>query len=50
MYKVPEIAKIEEDMQNCLEVSQRITLAECQKRSICSRLAGGVLRLIAPLM
>ena len=50
MYKVPEIARIEEDMQNCLEVSQRVTLEDCRRRSPWSRLAGGVLRLIAPLM
>ena len=50
MYKVPEIARSEEDMQNCLEVSQRVTLEDFRRRSPWSRLAGGVLRLIAPLM
>ena len=50
MYQVPEIARIEEDMQKCLKMSQQITLSDCNKRGTFSRLCGGVLRLIAPLM
>ena len=47
--RFPRLPEFEEDMQKCLKMSQQITL-DCDQRGTFSRLCGGVLRLIAPLM
>lgn len=49
-YKNPEIFIMEQDFQDTLKLSHKITLEECRKLSILQRLSGRVLRLVAPLM
>ena len=50
IWKNPVVADIEEDFQNTLKRCRRITLKDCRDYNIFCKLAGRVLRLIAPLM
>lgn len=50
MYKQPVIQKIEQDYENTLKISQRITLADYEKISLFSRFMGRVFRLVEPLL
>lgn len=50
MYRHNEIKNIEKDFQNTLNRCQLITLEDCRRYSIIKRIAGAVLRLVAPLM
>lgn len=50
IYKNPEVLRIEEDYQKTLEVSQEITLEDCENQSPAAMLAGRVLKIFAPLM
>ncbi len=50
LYKVPALSQIREDFQQTLEQSQPVTRETVRNRSLLSRTAGCLLRLIAPLM
>lgn len=50
LYQTEELEKIEEDVQQTLEKSQRITKESCRREKPGLRIFGKVLRLIAPLM
>lgn len=50
MYGNDEIANIEKDYQETLKKCQKITIEECKHYPIVKKVAGRVLRLIAPLM
>lgn len=50
LFKNPVIADIEKDFQSTLEKCQRITKKDCLNYNVFKKLAGRVLRLIAPLM
>ncbi|MCD8119384.1 MAG: cardiolipin synthase [Lachnospiraceae bacterium] len=50
MYGMPEIAKIEEDFQVTMGLSQKITMEDYLKLPFYVKLFGGVLKLMAPLM
>lgn len=50
LYKVPEIADIEKDVQETLAKCQRITLVDCKREKLWMKIYGRVLRLFAPLM
>lgn len=50
LYQVPEIADIERDMQETLKKCQRVTLVDCKKEKLRTKIYGRVLRLFAPLM
>jgi cardiolipin synthase len=50
IYKNKEILKMEEDFQNTIKVSKRITLMECRNRPLYYKACGKLLRLLAPLM
>lgn len=50
LYHNSEIHNIERDFQKTLAKSHKVTLMEVRSRSIWSKMAGQVLRLIAPLM
>ena len=50
MYNVPAISKIKADFKETLVKCRRITLKDCQQRSLIKRITGGVLRMIAPLL
>lgn len=50
IWKNPVISDIEMDFYNTLNMCQRITLDDCKKYSMKGKIAGSILRLIAPLM
>lgn len=50
MYQTSTIADIKKDFYDILEVSQQVTLEECKRVKITTRLARAILRLFAPLM
>ena len=50
MYGNDEIANIEKDYQETLKKCQKITIEDCKHYPIVKKVAGRVLRLIAPLM
>lgn len=50
IYKHPEVTKIEEDFEKTLAKCQKVTLLEVRRRTFAEKIAGQVLRLIAPLM
>lgn len=50
LYQTSEIADIERDMQETLKKCQRVTLVDCKKEKLRTKIYGRVLRLFAPLM
>ena len=50
IYNNSEIDRIERDFQQTLAKCHKVTLIEVKKRSAFTKIAGQVLRLIAPLM
>lgn len=50
LYRSSEIARIEEDFQNTLESCREVTLEDCKKEKLITRVVGSLLRLIAPLL
>lgn len=50
IYNNPEIDKIEEDFQETLCKCHKVTLVEVKERTMLTKIAGHVLRMIAPLM
>ncbi len=50
MYRTPVISDIKLDFLNTLAKSRRITLKDCNKRPLITKITGGILRLIAPLL
>ena len=50
LYHNSAIADIEEDYQQMLSDSRKISLMECRNRPILYKAAGKLLRLVAPLM
>ena len=50
MYKVDAVSDIEEDYQNTLKECHKITLEDVKHEKIFYKLAGGVVKLVAPLM
>ena len=50
MYGTSVISDIKLDFMNTLAKSRPITLRDCSKRSLLSRIGGGFLRIIAPLL
>lgn len=50
LYKVPALADIKADFQNTLNLSHLVTAEEIKKQKLSTRLAGRLLKLIAPLM
>lgn len=50
MYRNPAVQKIEDDFQDTLSKCKKITEEDCHNYNVFKKLAGRVLRLIAPLM
>ena len=50
IYNNPEVGQIEKDFQNTLAKSHNVTVTEVKNRGILTKVAGQVLRLVAPLM
>lgn len=50
MYNNDEIANIEKDYQETLKKCQKITIEDCKRYPLVKKIAGRILRLIAPLM
>lgn len=50
MYRHPEIAAVEADFQETLKSCQKMTIEDCNKYPFVKKLAGAVLRIVAPLM
>ncbi|MBP3887049.1 MAG: cardiolipin synthase [Cellulosilyticum sp.] len=50
LYKTSTVADIKKDFEEMLEVCTQITLKDCRKVKITTRLVRSILRLIAPLM
>ncbi len=50
LYKVEEIKKIEEDMEETLKKCKEVTLADCKNEKLPIKIVGSILRLFAPLM
>ena len=50
IYDNPEVQKAEEDFQNTLAKCHKVTVTEVRNRGILMKMAGQVLRLVAPLM
>ena len=50
LYNNPVVWEIEQDFQNTLKKCQKVTKEDLKKRNIFEKIAGRVLRLIAPLM
>ncbi len=50
LYKNQEIPKIEEDFQETLKKCQEVTTSDFKQQSLFNRVAGRILRLLAPLM
>ena len=49
-YNNPVIDKIEEDFKETLCKCHKVTLVEVKERTMLTKIAGHVLRMIAPLM
>ncbi|MDE6710014.1 MAG: cardiolipin synthase, partial [Oscillospiraceae bacterium] len=49
-YKNPVVEQVEEDVQKTLEKCALITVEDCKKYNVFKRMAGHLLRIIAPLM
>lgn len=50
IYDNPEVQKVEEDFQNTLAKCHKVTVTEVRNRGVFMKVAGQVLRLVAPLM
>lgn len=50
MYRNPAVMEVEEDYRNTLKQCQEITVEDCRKYPLYKKIAGGALRLFAPLM
>ncbi len=50
MYNTSNVSEIKLDFLNTLARSRRITVSDCNNRSIFTKIAGGFLRMIAPLL
>ena len=50
MYNHSEAANVEADFQETLKKCSRITMEDCKKYNVFKRIAGAVLRVVAPLM
>ena len=50
IYDSPEVQKVEEDFQNTLAKCHKVTVTEVRNRGVLMKVAGQVLRLVAPLM
>lgn len=50
IYDNPEVQKVEDDFQNTLAKCHKVTVTEVRNRGIPMKMAGQVLRLVAPLM
>ncbi len=50
MYNVPAISRIKSDFIETLGKCRRITLKDCKKRPLIKKIAGGLLRMVAPLL
>ncbi len=50
IYRNDVVSDIEKDFQHTLEQSHKVTLTEVQNRSLRMKLAGQILKLVAPLM
>ena len=50
MINSPCAADVEQDFMETLKLSHRVTLADCMKISVISRIFGYLLRLFAPLL
>lgn len=50
LYRVPEIARIEEDFQDTLAKCQEVRLEDLRKESLLLRAEGWLLKVLAPLM
>ena len=50
MEDIPAVLDVEKDFQECLEISQKVTLEDIRNYNIIMTLIGKVLNLIAPLM
>lgn len=50
LYRNPEIRKVEEDFQATLAKCQMITMEDCRNYPVLKKIAGRLLRLVAPLM
>lgn len=50
MYRHPEIAAVEADFQETLKSCQKMTIEDCDNYPFIKKLAGAVLRIVAPLM
>lgn len=50
IYDNPEVQKVEEDFQNTLVKCHKVTVTEVRNRGVLMKVAGQVLRLVAPLM
>lgn len=50
IYRNPVVYEIESDFQDTLQHCRRITMKNCRKYNILKRIAGRILRIIAPLM
>ena len=50
IYDNPEVQKVEDDFQNTLAKCHKVTVTEVRNRGILMKMAGQILRLVAPLM
>lgn len=50
LYKNPAVMDVEADFQETLKKCQKITIEECKKYPVYKKMAGGALKLFAPLM
>ena len=50
IWKNPVISDIEVDFDNTLRQCKKITVTDCQEYSLLCKIAGRILRLVAPLM
>lgn len=50
IFKNPIISTIEDDFQKTLSMCKQVTKLECQNRTILYKLAGSLLKILAPLM
>ena len=50
LYRIPEIARIEEDFQATLQKCQEVRLGDLKKESLLLRAEGWLLKVLAPLM
>jgi len=50
LYRVPEIAAIEQDFAGTLEQCHLVTMEDIKKEKLLMRLVGRMLKMLAPLM